>query len=74
MMKTVCEAAQSHDFSLHDQYNITKFTGECQKQIHCNWNIIVKRNQKHAANYANEYQELQDFNFSQVSKVMIYYN
>jgi len=42
MMKTVCEAAQSYDFSLHDQHNITKFTGERQKQIHRNQNIIVK--------------------------------
>jgi len=41
-MKTVCEAAQSYDFSLHDQHNITKFTGERQKQIHRNQNIIVK--------------------------------
>ena len=74
MMKTVCKAAQSHDFSLHDQHNITKFTGERQKQIHRNQNIIVKWNQERAANYVNERQELQGFDFSQISKVMIYCN
>ncbi len=74
MMKTVRKAAQSHDFNLHDQHNITKFTGEHQKQIYRNWNIIVKRNQEYAANYANKRQELQGFDFSQVSKVMIYCN
>ena len=28
MMRTVREAAQSHDFNSHDQSNIIKFTGE----------------------------------------------
>src|SRR6266540_2417929 len=67
MMRTVHEAAQSHDFSSHDQSNIIKFTGECQSQLDRNRNNIAKRNQERAASYANECQELQGFDFSQVS-------
>ncbi len=67
MMKTVREASQSHDFSSHDQNNIAKFAGERQKQLNCNRNSIAKRNQERAANYANQHQELQGFDFSQVS-------
>ncbi|CAI2189201.1 10903_t:CDS:2 [Funneliformis geosporum] len=59
------KALLSHDFSLHDQYNIAKFAGKCQKKLHCNQNIIVKHNQEHAVNYANQCQELQCFDFNQ---------
>ena len=54
MMGTVREAAQSNDFSLHDQHNIIKFTGERQSQLDRNQSNITKRNQERAANYANE--------------------
>ncbi|CAG8687197.1 8077_t:CDS:10, partial [Funneliformis caledonium] len=50
MMRTVREAAQSHDFSLYDQSNIIKFTGERQSQLDCNRNNIAKRNQERACN------------------------
>ncbi|CAB4427918.1 unnamed protein product [Rhizophagus irregularis] len=62
MMSTVRETA---DFSSHDQYNISKFTGERQSQLnHCR-NNITKRNQERATSYANERQELLGFDFSQ---------
>ncbi|CAI2189527.1 375_t:CDS:2 [Funneliformis geosporum] len=64
-METMRKALLSHDFSLHDQYNIAKFAGKCQKKLHCNQNIIVKHNQEHAVNYANQCQELQCFDFNQ---------
>ena len=44
MMETVRKAAQSHDFSSHDQHNIIKFVGERQGQVERNRNDIIKRN------------------------------
>jgi hypothetical protein len=53
MMKTVPEAAQSHDFSSYDQHNIVKFAGEHSQY---NRKIIAKRNQERTENYINERQ------------------
>jgi len=68
MMKSVREAAQSYTFSLNDQHNINKFVRERQNQLNRNRSNIDKRNQERATVYANERQELQGFDFSQVSK------
>ena len=67
MIEVVCKAAQSCEFSLHDQHNINKFVGKRQNQLNYNRSVIDKRNQERAANYANERKELQGFDFSQVS-------
>ena len=66
MMESVREAAKVNKFSINDQYNINKLVKECQSQLNCNRNAIDKRNQKRATNYANDRQELQGFDFSQV--------
>jgi len=71
-METVREAAQSNDFSLHDQHNIIKFTGERQSQLDRNRNNITKRNQERAANYANERQELQGFDLVRLISSFIF--
>ncbi|CAB4441893.1 unnamed protein product [Rhizophagus irregularis] len=65
MMSTVRKASQSRDFSSHDQHNVSKFVGRRQSQLCHNRNVIDKRNQERSANYANERQELQGFDFSQ---------
>jgi len=67
MMITVRKATQSHDSSSHNQYNISKFIGNRQNQLHHNQNVIAKCNQERAANYASKRQELQGFDFSQVN-------
>src|SRR6266536_6201889 len=53
MMSTIRKSAQSHDFSSHDQHNISKFIGDRQNRLHRNQNDITKRNQERATNYAN---------------------
>ena len=67
MMENVREAAQAHKFSTNDLYNMSKLVKERQGQLNYNRNAINKRNQERATNYANDRQELQGFDFSQVS-------
>lgn len=66
MMEGVRKAAKVNKFSTNDQYNISKLVRQRQGQLHHNRNVIDKRNQERAVNYANDRQELQGFDFSQV--------
>ncbi|UZN99576.1 uncharacterized protein OCT59_000843 [Rhizophagus irregularis] len=65
MMEGVRKAAKVNKFSTNDQYNISKLVRQRQGQLHHNRNVIDKRNQERAVNYANDQQELQGFDFSQ---------
>ena len=55
MMIIVRKAAQSHDFSSYDLYNISKFIENWQSQLHHNQNVIAKHNQEYVTNYANKH-------------------
>ena len=46
MMSNVRKAAQSCDFSPHDQHNVSRFINRRQSQLSHNRNVISKHNQE----------------------------